>query len=117
LLIEGKKDSAVKVLDKANEFFPNSKIPFDMYVISHVQIYYAAGAMNKGTEMAEIIIDKYANELTYYDTLEPKYRRSVAQERAKAIYTVKSLLQIAQVYNQEKLIKKAEEVLKIHPEM
>jgi len=117
LLIEGKNDSAVKVLDKANEFFPNSKIPFDMYVISHVQIYYAAGALQKGSDMANIIIDKYADELKYYDTLEPKYRRSVAQERAKAVYSIKNIQQVAQVYKQDKIVKKAEEILKIHPEM
>ena len=117
LVIENKKDSAVKVLDKSNEFFPNNKIPFDMYMISHIQLYYQADAIEKGNKMAEIIINKCKNDLEYYDSVEAEYRRSLAQERAQAIYAVKSIAQICNMYKQNALIKKVEEIMKAHPEM
>ncbi|MFZ4741757.1 MAG: DUF2723 domain-containing protein [Bacteroidales bacterium] len=117
LVIENKKDSAVKVLDKANEFFPNNKIPFDMYMISHIQLYYQADAIEKGNKMAEIIINKCKNDLEYYDSVEAEYRRSLAQERAQAIYAVKSIAQICNMFKQNALIKKVEEIMKAHPEM
>ncbi len=117
LIIENKKDSAIKVLDKANEFFPNEKIPFDMYMISHIQLYYQAAAIEKGNKMAEIILAKCKNDLEYYDSLEAEYKRSVAQDRAQAVYAVKSIAQICNMYKQNALIKTAEEIMKAHPEI
>jgi hypothetical protein len=117
LIIENKKDSAVKVLDKANEFFPNEKIPYDVYMISHIQLYYNAGALEKGNKMAEIIFNKCKNELDYYDSLESEYKRSIAQDRAQAIYAVKTIAQVCNQYKQDALVKKIELILKAHPDM
>jgi len=117
LIIENKKDSAVKVLDKANEFFPNEKIPYDVYMISHIQLYYNAGAMEKGTKLAEIIVNKCKNELDYYDSVESEYKRSVAQDRGQAIYALKTIGQVCNQYKQDAEVKKIEQILKVHPEM
>ncbi|MCX6232508.1 MAG: DUF2723 domain-containing protein [Bacteroidetes bacterium] len=117
LIIENKKDSAVKVLDKANEFFPNEKIAYDIYMISHIQLYYNANAFDKGNKMAEIILNKCKSELEYFDSLEAEYRKSVAQERAQAVYAVKSIAQICNQFKQDALIKKIELILKAHPDM
>ena len=117
LIIENKKDSAVKVLDKAIEFFPNSKIPFDMYMISHAQLFYNAGAVAKGNDMVKIILMHYKNDLEYYDSLEVKHRRSVAQDRGQAIYAIKSIAQVCNSFQQNEIVTQAEEILKLHPEM
>jgi hypothetical protein len=117
LVIENKKDSAIKVLDKANEFFPDHKIPFDMYMISHIQLYYQAGAIEKGNKMAEIILNKCKNDLDYYDSVEAQYRRGLAQDRAQAVYAVKSIAQVCNMFKQNQLTKKAEDILKLHPEI
>ncbi len=117
LIIENKKDSAVKVLDKANEFFPNSKMEFDMYMISHIQLYYQAGAFAKGNKMAEIILAKCKDDLDYFDSVEAEYRRSVAQDRGQAIYAVKGIAQVCNMFKQTEIIKKAEDIMRLHPEM
>ncbi len=117
LIIENKKDSVIKVLDKANEYFPNSKVPFNMYMISHIQLYYQADAVEKGNKMAEIILNKCKNDLEYYDSVEAEYRKSVAQERAQAIYAVKNIAQVCNMHMQNDLVKKAGEIMKVHPEM
>ncbi|MEI6695487.1 MAG: DUF2723 domain-containing protein [Bacteroidota bacterium] len=117
LILENKKDSAVKVLDKANEFFPNSKMEFDMYMISHIQLYYQAGAFAKGNKMAEIILAKCKNDLDYFDSVEAEYRRSVAQDRGQAIYAIKGIAQVCNMFKQNDIIKKAEDIMRIHPEM
>ncbi len=117
LIIENKKDSALKILDKAIEFFPNTKFPFDMYMISHVQLYYNIGANAKGNDMAKIILSRYQNDLEYYDSLEPRYKRSVAQDRAQALYAVRSIAQVCSSYQQKELIKLAEDIIQKHPEM
>jgi len=117
LIIENKKDSAIKVLDKANEYFPDNKVPFDMYMISHAQLYYNAGANAKGNDMAKTILNRYKSDLEYYDSVEGKYRRSIAQDRAQAVYAVKSIAQVCGMYQQKDLIKLAEEILQKHPDM
>ncbi len=116
LVIENKMDSAVKVLDKANEFFPDHKIAYDMYMISHIQLYYQAAAIDKANKMAEIILAKYKNELEYYDSVEAEYRGSLAQDRAQSVYAIKSIAQICNMYKQSGLVQKAEEILKVHPD-
>ncbi len=42
-----KMDSAVRVLDTCQKYFPNDKIYYDMYTLPMVEYYYAAGALEK----------------------------------------------------------------------
>ena len=113
----GKDKEAETMLDTYFTWFPESKFPFDMYMISHVQLYYNVGANAKGNDMAKIILSRYQNDLEYYDSLEPRYKRSVAQDRAQALYAVRSIAQVCSSYQQKELLKLAEDIMQKHPEM
>ncbi len=116
LVIENKKDSAIKVLDKSLEFFPNNKVPFDMYVISHIQLYYMAGGFKQGNKVAEIILEHYKQDIEYTESLEREFKRSGAQAREQSLYVFKSIVQIAQQFGQNDIMMKAQNLLKLHPE-
>ncbi|MFO7655930.1 MAG: DUF2723 domain-containing protein [Bacteroidales bacterium] len=57
LLIEGKTEKAVEVLDRVMELLPHEKVPFDNYIIQIADTYFQCGQ----TEKALAIINKYAD--------------------------------------------------------
>ena len=116
LVIENKKDSAIKVLNKSLEFFPNSQVPFDMYLMSHVQLYYMAGGFKDGNKLALVILDHYLQDIIYYESLDRNFRKNTAQGQGQAYYVLRNMLQVAQQYNQTEVIAKTQEILKAHPE-
>jgi hypothetical protein len=63
LVVEGKKDSAVKALDKAMAVMPKETVPYDVFVVRLAEAYFAAGAPEKANailkEMAATCADKY----------------------------------------------------------
>lgn len=73
LVTEGKMDSAVIVLDKAQEYFPNSKIPYDYFMLPWVDLYLEAGARDKALKVMEIIGKRYLDDLYYYTSLDQKF--------------------------------------------
>ena len=65
LIIEGKKDSAVKVLDKCMAVMPESSVPFNYFVMSIAEAYYQAGATAKANKLMERLIELYRQNLIY----------------------------------------------------
>ena len=82
----GQNDSAVAVLDKCLEFFPNDKIPYDMYMLAYPEIYYKAGEMKKGDDLIDAIIANCMDNLRYYGELDnrfiPYYSESIRENLA-----------------------------------
>ena len=68
-----RKAEAVEVLDKCIEFFPNDKIPYDILMTTYPEIYYAAGAMEKGDEFMKVMIENCVDNLRHYYELDPKF--------------------------------------------
>lgn len=73
LLNCNRNDSAIAVLDKCLEFFPNEKIPYDFYMYPYPEIYYQAGAIEKGDALIEDIIDNCIENLNYYANLDDEF--------------------------------------------
>ncbi len=68
-----RKTDAVAVLDKCLEFFPNDKIPYDILMMTYPEIYYAAGATDKGDAFLNTMLGNCIDNLRYYYELEPKF--------------------------------------------
>ncbi|MFI5222387.1 MAG: DUF2723 domain-containing protein, partial [Bacteroidia bacterium] len=66
LVSEGKKDSAIKVLDRAIEVMPNATVPFDVFVIRLCEGYYAAGANDKAETILRQMVKECAAKYKYY---------------------------------------------------
>ena len=73
LLSNGDKEAAVAVLDKCIEFFPNDKDPYDILMLSYPEIYYAAGATEKGDEFMKTLLENSTDNLRYYYDLDPQF--------------------------------------------
>ena len=73
LLNRGQNDSAVAVLDRCLEFFPDEKIPYDFYMLAYPEIYYKAGAVEKGDELVDVIANNCLDNLRYYSELNDRF--------------------------------------------
>lgn len=70
---QNQNDSAVAVLDKCQELFPDEKLPYDFYMMAYPEIYYQAGATEKGDELINKIIDNCIDNLRYYRSLDDEF--------------------------------------------
>ena len=68
-----RKAEAVAVLDKCLEFFPNDKIPYDILMMTYPEIYYAAGAADKGDAFMNTMLENCKDNLRYYYELDPQF--------------------------------------------
>lgn len=111
LMAEGKKDKAVACLDKGVEVFPDIQVPFDMYMIGYGELYYQAGAFEKGTAMLDRVAEIYEQNLRYYMSLDTKRQRWMEQDMSEAVQIMQAINDIATRYKQEALIKKTNDRL------
>ncbi|WP_461641441.1 glycosyltransferase family 117 protein [Labilibaculum euxinus] len=108
LLDEGKRDSAVQVLDKCVELVPNEKVPFDYLAILMAQSYYRAAEDEKGNQMIQTISDRLVQELDYYMTLTPVSTSEFPRLKSRDLALLQELYRITNQYNQKELNRKIE---------
>ncbi len=100
---EGKKDKAIKVLDRCMEELPTSKIPFDNSLIGFIQEYYRAGATDKANTLLSDMAQQSYDKLNYYLSLEPQYANAFRAEQEREVRVVQMLLGLADMGEQSKL--------------
>ena len=124
LLDQGKRDSAIAVLDRCNELVPNSKVTYNYFNLLMVESYYRAAhnlvknntldslslevniypaATKKGNEVAKVMARNCEEELKYYFTLEPRFRASVQEEMQRSFYIMRELSNLSEHYGEKAL--------------
>jgi hypothetical protein len=120
LMAEGKKDSAVQVLDRCMELAPNEKIPYDQFIsgITYserqnkppihfsgvIEAYYKCGEYIK----ANAILLEYANilqqDFQYYQALSERFKRRFENEAYQSHNFYNELISLAETYKQDKIL-------------
>ena len=130
LISEGKRDSAVLVLDKCVEVMPDKTVPYNYFMTKVAELYYrAAGAMNgmdslqsndielntkkaliaKGNAISQRMIDIYVDNMNYYLSLKgTKYYKLVDSDMNQALYILQAMSGILKQTNQKEFSDKAE---------
>lgn len=103
-----KMDSAVRVLDTCQKYFPDSKIYYDMYTLPMVEYYYEAGAISKGNEVSDILLKNYEADLQYYSTLDSYFQDYYQKETERAFSILQHLASISRRFDQADQAKKIE---------
>jgi hypothetical protein len=111
LTTEGKNDSAVKVCDYVQQIFPDNKISFDYYMIQFVDVYYKAGAFEKGTKLADRLMQIYAQNTDYILSLNPEFRGNFDEDLNESFSFFNTLKQIADQYDQKDVSKRVDDFL------
>jgi hypothetical protein len=103
LIDEKKMDSAVRVLDACQKFFPNNKMIYDIYMMPIVEAYYQAGAAQKGNEVSEILFGNFEADLDYYSKLGSYHKKYYDQDIQRAFAVLQQLSMLAKRYKQTDL--------------
>ena len=112
LIQEGKKDSAVALLDRCFEMFPDEKIPYDMFMIPFADIYYEAGEMEKGNAITERIFEIYNQNIEYYNRLNKRLAKYYETDYNQSLGILQRLSMMARTNKQTELYNKIDSVFR-----
>jgi hypothetical protein len=108
LVEEGKKDKAIKVLDKCMEVTPQENVPFDVSLYAITLAYYQAGAIEKANTLSKKLFDNYEGNIKYYYSLDRKQIASYGSELHQAEGIMEQLISFAKFFKQDALEKEFE---------
>ena len=100
LLAIGRKDSAIKVLDRIIEMVPSYKIPHDFGSLKIFACYYQAGDTIKANKLVKELFKQSSDELKYYFSLKPKVIKNCDYELRKNLQTQQEMIMMTQQYKQ-----------------
>jgi len=108
LLDEGKRDSAVKVLDKCLEIVPNEKIKLDYLGILMAQSYYRAAEDQKANQLMELISKRLFHEVKYFGSLQARATSEFPRLQNRDLALFQEMYKITARYDQQEMNKKIE---------
>ncbi len=108
LIQEGKRDSALKVLDRCVELMPNNKVPYDMFTLETVGLYYRIGQTEKANALLGSFSKITEDELTYYLSLGANFRKLVEYETSVSFQILQNMVTLAKQFNQTDLAARLE---------
>ena len=95
LISEGKKDSAVKVLDKAFEVLPEINVPYNFFVVQLAEDYYQCDEVDKADKIMKRYADIVEQELTWYFSQKPIIIKDFESEIQRNMSIFKFIADIA----------------------
>lgn len=124
LLQEGKRDSAMKVLDKCTEVMPDKTVPYNLMMLRIAELYYRGAKQSgdsltisgdvehnattdkanieKGNAIIKRLADIYENDLNYYLSLKgTTYAKGVERETNQGMAVFQELLRLSKIDNQK----------------
>ena len=98
LIEEGKKDSAIEVLDRSLDLIPHNVVPFNYFSLQLAENYLAAGDTVKGKEVLQNMFNSYKEEMDYFLSLDTKYIASIDEEIQRIMYFIREMGMITSRY-------------------
>jgi hypothetical protein len=98
LLYENKKDSAIKVLDKAMLEMPENQVPYDIFILPIIENYLKAGAIDKAKPIMKRTADVAIEYLNYIYSLPDKKHKLLDVEKQQYLFMLQSILRNADQY-------------------
>ncbi|GAB4496927.1 MAG: DUF2723 domain-containing protein [Saprospiraceae bacterium] len=111
LVLEGKKDKAIALVDKYFEVFPQYNFPYDQFAAFLADVYLRAGANEKASAKIREIAQTMAEQLRFYQSLSPDFQKGYKQENDFALGTSQTLMRMADDLKDEALKKDLEQIL------
>lgn len=105
LISEGKKDKAMKVIDKCLEVMPEENVPYDATVYALVASYYQLGANEKANALAKKLFAIFEADMNYYISLGSTRAVAYSREMRQAQEIMNRLVYMAKSNKQDELAK------------
>jgi hypothetical protein len=109
----GKKKEAVLLMNEYFKYFPDSKVPYDMYVLPFAELYFKAGENKKATELIERISQIYSQNLDYYFSFSGKNKDYYQEDIQTALGMIKRMNSMASQNNEPKLAAKMDSLFNL----
>lgn len=114
LVREGKRDSAVEVLDKCMDLMQHPKVPYDFYCNSIADAYYRAGAKEKASALVDDYVNVCIQEIRFFTSLTGNMRASVRGEEQRSMAIAGRLMQLARMHGDTELADDIEQRLNVY---
>lgn len=105
LLVSGRRDSAVNVIDRIVELMPSDKFSYDFFVLGHIENYFKANEIEKANQL----LNSYANitieNLDYFFSLSPDLVSLVDYDIELNLQILQEIIGMADTYGQSDLRK------------
>jgi hypothetical protein len=108
LLEQGKRDSAVKVLDRCLEILPSNQFPLDYQSVMMATNYYRAGEYDKGNELMNLTSKSLVEDCDYFFALPLKATSEFPQELNRNLAILQEIYQQANRYQQKQFAESVE---------
>ena len=73
-------DSAIVVMDKYQEFFPNERFPYGLRLYMFPELYYRCGDTLKGDAFMTTMVNNCFDKLDYYEKTSPRLQKYYSEE-------------------------------------
>ena len=94
-------DSAIVVMDKFQEFFPNEKFPFEVRSFIFPELYYLCGDNEKGDRFMRTFVTNCTDKLNYYSNLKPRFRDYYSSDIDQQLSLLHHMSGVAKQYRRE----------------
>lgn len=108
LMAEGKKEQAIKALDKCMEVMPEKVIAYNFFMMPVAEAYYKTGEVDKANKLVKRLAAIYKDDLNYYYSLRPALSATIDQEKQQALSVISRLMMMTKNYKQDALSKELE---------
>ena len=101
LAAEGKKDSAVAVLDHCMELLPKNKLPYDIFTVGMIDAYYQAGNNAKADTLAFDYVSDLKKELNYFYSFPPNLAGTIDYQKKVDLQIMQQISMACKPYHPE----------------
>jgi hypothetical protein len=95
LVVEGKKDKAIALVDKYFEVFPQMNFQYDQFTAFMTDIYALAGEKAKAAAKIREIADQMEQQFKFYQSLDADFKKGYKQDSDYTTSTVQNLIKMA----------------------
>ena len=96
-------DSAIIVMDKFQEFFPNDKFHYDIRCYQFPEMYYICGDTLKGDQFMREIAGNFSDKVNYYLGMTSKFQEYYAEDIEEGMSLLKHFGGVAKKYNRTEI--------------
>lgn len=109
LIAEGRKEDALKTLDRCLEAMPHESILFNFSVAGIVEAYYRLEEFEKGNDVALKLAEVYGQDIDYFSRLDRNQVKRLGNDPDIAMSVMQKLLILAKTFKQDEVLEKLEE--------
>ncbi|MCK9423012.1 MAG: DUF2723 domain-containing protein [Bacteroidales bacterium] len=117
LILEGKKDSARRVMDRCIEVMPDAVAKYDFFTVPLVEGYYRIGETTRANEIATKLSKYSTEELAYLFSFPDSDLKGMEYSIQEALYSIQRLSIITKEEKQVKLAAETEATFKKYSDL